>query len=250
MQNPADLTAPSPSEQAAITLHGLDIEVLASTLRAVAKGFFAIYVVVMLLRAIPIRWGDLAWLQGLISEFILNAAIPLAGFGFLLLAALIAPTPRTVRLLLMASRIALPAAIGFLLLIPTQGYVTVQALQRSESTAAQQGGQAQKNLSSLRDRVEQVRSSEELAQAIAGLPQMLAQRLLALPLPQARKELVAGIDRDAATLRANMMKRQSEIRFGASRDLVRTTLLSLVLARVLYCGRENRIKEVFLRFLP
>jgi hypothetical protein len=226
----------------------MDVELLASALRAVAKGFFLIYLIVFLRQLLPLDVTNLAWLQGLITVLINNSAIPLGGFGFLLLATLISPTARTSRLLLFASRLALPAAIGFLLLVPLQAYVAYKALSQVESTADRQAAAATSQLTTLGEQITAATTPEALQGAIKGLPPPVIERAGSLPLPQAREELLAGIEQEETTLRTRKRAQLRSVRWGAAKEAIGNSLAALVLARVLYTGRLRRLREIF--FVP
>ncbi|QPN55840.1 hypothetical protein I1E95_11840 [Synechococcus sp. CBW1107] len=223
----------------------MDVELLVSTLRALAKGFFVIYLIVFLRQLLPLDVTSLGWLQGLITVLINNSAIPLGGFGFLLLAALISPTARTVRLLLFASRWALPAALGFLLLIPLQGYVAYKALAQVESTANRQSAVANDQLATLGKQISAATTPEDLNSAIKDLPPPVIERTGSLPLSQAQEELLAGIEQERTTLRARKSQQMRGVRWSAAKEAIGNSLAALVLARVLYTGRLRRLWVIF-----
>lgn len=233
-----------------VNLGEMDVEVLASILRVVAKGFFWIYLILFLRQLLPLDFGNLAWHQGLVTVLINNSALPLGGFGFLLLIALISPAARTVRLLLLASRWALPAALGFLLLIPLQGYVTYKALAQVESTANRQSAAAYEQLNNLGRQITAAATPEGLQEAIQGLPAPVIERAGSMPLSQAQEELLAGIEQERTAVRTRKGTQLRSVRWSAGKELLGNVLAALVLAWVLYNGRLRRLGLIFFTPFP
>jgi hypothetical protein len=222
-----------------------DVEILAGALRAIGRGFFLVYVLLFLQQALPVQLRSLGWIQGLISTLINNAPISLGGLGFLFLACVLSPRIRTVRLLLLASRLALPAAVGFLLLLPLQGYVAFQTLLRFDANAGRQSTEAIRQLDTLRDEIGAVRRPEDLRIVLSRLQAPAVERLQGLPLEQARQQLLEGIDRDEAALRSRQRNERRTMLWAAGKASLTNSLLAVVLARVLLLCRRQRLLDVF-----
>ncbi|KMM17262.1 hypothetical protein [Synechococcus sp. GFB01] len=228
----------------------MDEGLLAISLRTISRGFFLIYMIVLVRQLLPINLFDLTWIQGLISALINNAAIPLGGLAFLLISALISPKVRTVRLLLFASRWALPAAIGFLLLIPLQGYVSFAAVNRQQAAAIGQSNVVDTQLNNLTQQITAAKTQEDLLASIRGLPPALVERASALPFDQAKREILSRIETEQMNLANRQRSQLTTVRWGAAKEMIGNALAALVLAWVLFKARLSRIGMVFFEPIP
>lgn len=166
----------------------------------VALVLFTAYLSIVLGEALPPRLLDPAWQIKVIGALVNASAFPLVGLTLLHLAADLELEDVHLRgRRRLASRLAIAASLGFLLLIPLQA-VAIQRQQQLQAT--NQSGrvsQAEARLTALSTAIEEASSTAELQQRLQALEAPgLGPAQLAQPLPQVKAQLQATL-RNAQT---------------------------------------------------
>jgi hypothetical protein len=169
---------------------------LARLLECSAWCLFLVFATAMLAGVLPPRVLDPAWQLRFAALAVNNGSIPLVGFLLFALAGAIAPADGALRA--RRDRVrqwGLAAAIGFLLLIPLQGF----AAWRAYGTAASQQGQqlkvAERRFTELRQAILTSGSPAEVQARFQRLQgPALSPADLGQPLPRLRQQLLSSLD--------------------------------------------------------
>lgn len=222
-----------------IQLRGLDAKV--APVRWAALAMFFMYGATILSALFPLQLREPLWHQNAINSLVNNGVIPLVGLSLLQVLRLIHPDLRPTReLLKAASRWALPAALGFLLLVGLQGGVAISVLNRAGSNDLGQSQQARQQIARLRETIEVAGSSQELAQAVPGLPPQVAEQLADQPLAEARQQLLTNLDRDEGSIKPRLNSAKSKRRWAVAREAFRNIVACLALATAFFALRLRR----------
>lgn len=162
----------------------------------VALVLLALYATIVLSAALPVRLADPAWQFGLYNAVVNASAFPLVGLGLLHLSTDLNPDSKALAHRAdFFARLAVPIALGFLLLIPLQGYLLWQQSSRAASGATNQLERQERALASLRQAVNEASSVAELQQRFAALQgPSLGPAEQALPLSQLRPRLTVALE--------------------------------------------------------
>lgn len=169
----------------------------------VALVLLALYATIVLSAALPMRLADPAWQLRLQTAVVNASAFPLVGLALLHLASDLNPGDETLaRRTGFFARLAVPIALGFLLLIPLQGYLLWQQSSTVVSGAINQLARQERTLVSLRQAVQQAGSVEELNQRLAAAQgPSLGPAEQALPLGQIKAQLTVALEQADQALR-------------------------------------------------
>ena len=178
---------------------------LALRLWLVAFSLLVVFAATVLNAALPLRLVDPRWLQGLIQVLLSQGFLPLMALVLLQLAAVLNPErSRLRRRRDRFSRLALVAAVGFVLLIPLQLVATWGSLNQLASGQNQQRLQGLAVIGQLRQAVSAASSHQDLANRLAALPIPQSgsgsPADLALPFPQRQRNLLEGLARSERQL--------------------------------------------------
>lgn len=195
----------------------------------VALVLLALYATIVLSAALPLRLADPAWQLRLYNAVVNASAFPLVGLGLLHLSSELDQGSETLaRRAGFFARLAVPIALGFLLLIPLQGYLLWQQSSNVASGATNQLARQERTLASLREAVQQAGSVSELQQRLASLQgPSLGPAEQALPLSQLRAQLTVALEQADRALQ----RRRAELP-----ETDPLNLISLALRNGLACG--------------
>jgi hypothetical protein len=162
----------------------------------VALVLLALYATIVLSAAVPVRLADPAWQLRLYNAVVNASAFPLVGLALLHLSSDLNPDNETIgRRAGFFARLAVPIALGFLLLIPLQGYLLWQQGRNVTSGANNQLERQERALASLREAVQQAGSVAELQQRFSALQgPSLGTAEQALPLSQLKTQLNVALE--------------------------------------------------------
>lgn len=157
----------------------------------VALVLLALYATIVLSAALPLRLADPAWQLRLYNAVMNASAFPLVGLALLHLSSDLNPDNETLaRRAGFFARLAVPIALGFLLLIPLQGYLLWRQSSNVTSGASNQLERQERTLASLRQAVQQAGSVAELQQRFSALRgPSLGPAERALPISQLKTQL-------------------------------------------------------------
>lgn len=210
-------------------------------LRWSAVALFVVYAATVLGTLIPLQLRDAVWQQSAVNVLINNAVIPLVGLALLQLLRLIHPDLRPTRELLRStSRWALPAAIGFLLLVPVQGAVAFRVLNQTDARDLGRSQETRQQIGRLRVAIQTAGTSQELIRSVPGLPPPVAAQLSGLSLAEARQRLLANLDRSEAIIKPQLGSAQANRRWVVAREALRNIVASVALAAAFFALRRRR----------
>ncbi len=168
-------------------------------LMAVWKGCFVVFLGYLIVDSLPLELLIPNWQLRFISRLLSLGFIPLLGFACLHLAALLNPANHFYRQrLVMIRQWAVVAAIGFLLLIPLQGYSTWRAYTDAKVTQQTQIQQAKKRAIPLKQAIQTATTTTDLLQKLSrlqGVRTQLTPEDLSRPLEMIKKEMIANLER-------------------------------------------------------
>jgi len=162
----------------------------------VALVLLALYATIVLGAALPLQLADPAWQLRLYNAVVNASAFPLVGLALLHLAADLNRDSETlVRRAGFFARVAVPVALGFVLLIPLQGYLLWQQSSNLASGQTSQLDRRLRTVASLRQAVQQATSSADLQQRFSALQgPTLGPAEQALPLSQLKTQLMVALE--------------------------------------------------------
>ena len=161
----------------------------------IALVLFAMYAMIVLGSAFPIRLMNPAWQLQMITNLINSAAFPLVGLGLLCLASDLNPRDgQLARWCRWCAWLAVPVALGFLLLIPLQTMALWQQSSYVYTSRLTQVQRLERNLGALRQSVEVSTSAADLQRRLQALKgPTLGPVELSMPFPQLKKQAGAAI---------------------------------------------------------
>lgn len=198
----------------------------------VALVLFTLYLTIVLDALVPPRLLDAAWQIRVVGALLNAAGFPLVGLALLHLAADLHPNdPRLEDRRRLCARLAVPVALGFLLLIPLQGHAAWR--QRASALASRDTRfeQANARLQRLRTAVDRSASTEDLRRELAALQAPgISAADLEKPLPELKAQLNTLITQTQARIRTQSSDAGSEGILPLVQQLLRNTIASLALA--------------------
>ena len=181
-----------------------------------------LYATIVLSATLPLRLADPVWQLRLYNAVANNSAFPLVGLALLHLASDLDPACDTLaRRAGFYARVAVPIALGFLLMIPLQGYLIWQQSSTAASGQANQLVRQERTLASLRQAVNEAGRVSELKQRFAALQgSSLGPAEQALPLNQLKAQLNVALEQADQALQ----RRRAELRQAKPLNLISLAL--------------------------
>ncbi len=181
---------------------GGEAALLASAFSALAVVLFAFYLINLAGQVLPVRLVAPAWQLRFAQGAIASAPMALIGLGLLQLATYIdggngALAARRRNLSSNLSKLAIMAAVGFLLLIPLQLHAAIGSIRATTTDREARMQQVRQNLTLLRQQINAAGSLEDLQtriKAIQAPDLILDAASLGKPLPQIKQALLASVE--------------------------------------------------------
>lgn len=204
----------------------------------IANALLAIFVVDVLFQAVPLQILNTAWQLRLVGGITANGGFAITGFALLHLAANLDPlNQRLADRRRFARRWALAAALGFLLLVPLQGYAVWSGISVTRAEQVRQRNDTGQAVGRVRRAVARATSLQDLQQQLAAVQgPTLTPSALQRPLPEVKRALLQEADRVAVELsRSPLGPRGGEL-WGLLQDNLRTVLLALLFSLCFAAG--------------
>lgn len=214
---------------------------VAERLAFIGTVLFLVFLTLLLSEILPLRLLDPAWQLGLIQQLLRNAPLPLLGLGLLHLAVVLDPfNPRLVQRRNTAARLALSAALGFLLLVPLLGLALVQG-RLLHQAQQDRHAMAMRQLDQVGEAVEAARSSTDLKRRLAAVkaPALPASEA-ALPLGVLRSRLRSDLFQARQALDQRLRPPPAEPVALLLRQHLRTLVLALIFALAFASAAQAR----------
>ncbi|MCP9932384.1 hypothetical protein KBZ08_00475 [Cyanobium sp. Candia 9D4] len=180
-------------ERTAARIAGSDL------LMAVGTGLFLVFLGYAIVDSLPFQLLNPNWQLRFVTRILSLGSIPLVGFACVHLAAILNPANVRMRQrLLMTRQWAMAAAIGFLLLIPLQGFATWKAYTEAKANQQTLIQQANRRVAPLKRVIESATSTADLQQKLSqlqGVQLRLAPEDLSRPLAVVQKSLIDNLVR-------------------------------------------------------
>ncbi|MBD2551538.1 hypothetical protein H6G65_18560 [Microcystis elabens FACHB-917] len=199
---------------------------------AIGKGLFLVFIGYLVVDALPLRLLNPSWQLRFTARLLSLGSIPLIGFACIHLAVIFNPANKFYQQRLpFIRRLAFAAAIGFLLLIPLQGFATWRAYTTAKSNQQTLVRQAQRRVAPLKQAIEAATSTEDLQKklsSIEGSQLRLAPEDLSRPLGTVKEAILSNLAR-SENLYTDQLARVTgpEQIWAAIQAIVRTVLASL-----------------------
>lgn len=179
----------------------------------VALVLFVLFGTIVIGAALPAKLVDPAWQLGLFSAVVNTAGFPLVGMGLLHLAADLDPTNEQLHnQRRLCARLAVPVALGFVLMVPLQAYLLWQHSSTVLGGRESQLNRAERAITSLREAVQGATSTDDLQKRLQALNRpRLSPAEIATPLPMIKLQAKTALEQAESALR---QQRQSLPRGG------------------------------------
>jgi len=222
--------------------------VLADRLSVIALALFVIYGVRVAAAAIPFRPLDTLWQLSVSSALIEAAAIPLVGLGLLHLAAYLNPDdPALARRRDALARWAIPAVLGFLLLIPVQAYASWSSVATAKARLTTQQTTANRNFALVREAISAATSLEDLQARLQSLqsPELgIRFENLGLPLAETQRQMLLRLNDIQEQVKTRINAPPPEAIEDVARNSIRVMGTSLVYALAFAIAAQRRGQDI------
>ncbi len=225
-----------------------EVEVLAARLSIFAMALFVIYSVRVIAITLPLRPLDTVWQLSVSSALISAAAIPLVGLALLHLAAYLDPANAALERRRDAlARWAILAVLGFLLLIPVQGYASWSTVTAARARLTTQQASANRNFALIREAINAATSLEDLKARLQALesPELgIRFEDLGLPLPETRRQMLIRLNELEEQVKTRIKAPPPEAIENVATNALRVMATSVIYALAFAIAAQRRGREV------
>lgn len=225
-----------------------EVEVLAARLSIFAMALFVIYGVRVIAITLPLRPLDTVWQLSVSSALISAAAIPLVGLALLHLAAYLDPANAALERRRDAlARWAILAVLGFLLLIPVQGYASWSTVTAARTRLTTQQTSANRNFALIREAINAATSLEDLKARLQALesPELgIRFEDLGLPLPETRRQMLIRLNELEEQVKTRIKAPPPEAIENVATNALRVMATSVIYALAFAIAAQRRGREV------
>ncbi len=177
-------------------------------LGSIATTLFVTFAVSMVAWALPLRLLDPLWQLRLVASLVDNSPVALLGLGLVHLQAYLSPQDAAIQAHRdRIARLAVAAALGFLLLVPLQILASVQLLQSAGVADARRAAAISSDYNALRQEILAATSTSDLQRRLQRLRRPAAPLVgsadQAAPLEPLRQRLLTGLK----TARSDALRR-------------------------------------------
>jgi hypothetical protein len=232
--------------------------IFGNRLAVVAMALFAVYQVSVLVAILPPRWFDPIWQISAIKVAVDAAAIPLLGLALLHLAAYLCPSNLQLQKRHQTlARLAILAALGFLLMVPLQGQAVWTSYRLSNSVASQQQAKATQRAEAIRQAITEATSPQDLEKRLQALQRPDSRinfddkAFAAIPFPDLKQQLLAQLDKAEGEFKARNAPPNAATAERVTRESLRVMVSSLAFSIAFAALAQRRNSPVpFLLELP
>jgi hypothetical protein len=207
----------------------------------VAKAMFFIYVITVSAKIFPLRLLDMGWQISVVGVVISNSILPLIGLLLAHLAAYLDPSELRFELFCKnLRRWALPATLGFLLIIPLQSYNMVRGVRNYRQSADSYRRTVNQNFGNLRNAVNNSSTVAELKKRLAELNAPgISEADNLVPLPILRPTLLAEIKKAEARAILSAPELNPEPLWSFGKQTLNSILQALAFALAFAAGAKR-----------
>lgn len=204
---------------------------IASQFGVLAVCLLMLYALLVLAASLPPQLLDPGWQLRFMHALINNGFLALLGLALVHLAAYLDPSnPHLIRRRNTFASLALVAVLGFLLLIPLQGYAVWRVISNANSKQSTQLREVTGRIATVREAIKGSSSTNDLQQRLQSLrvtPLSAAQ--LAEPLPALRKSMLEMLERTEIRAADQLKGLPPQSLWQIIQGSIRAVLSSLVL---------------------
>lgn len=225
--------------------------VFARRLGSIAIALFIVYTASVLARIIPFRLLLASWQLEFSASLIDAAPIALLGLILVHLAAYVDPSsPLLKQRKQQLSRMAVAAALGFLLLIPLNVYAVWTGLGNLQATRSKVEVDAVRRIDKFRQIVSSATTPEDLQQRLEsiGVPGLKPSDLRQ-PLPRLKQQLLENLDKAQGNLEAKKASSGAVLREGLwslIQSVLKLIVAAFALALAFAAGAQGRNSDISL----
>ena len=197
-----------------------------------ARALLFIYAITIAAQALPLKVFAMDWQISMITVITNSSILPLQGLVLAHLAAYLDPSePRFEVFCQNLRRWALPATLGFLLIIPLQSFNFVKGIRNYRQNAAKNERTITQTFGDIRNAVESASTTADLQKRLADLnaPGLSPADSIA-PLPAIRPTLLAEIQKAEKKAKANIAQQDPEQFWLFSKQMVGSILAAFAFA--------------------
>jgi len=197
-----------------------------------ARALLFIYAITIAAQALPLKVFAMDWQISMITVITNSSILPLQGLVLAHLAAYLDPAePRYEVFCQNLRRWALPATLGFLLIIPLQSYNFVKGIRNYRQNAAKNERTITQTFGDIRNAVERASTTADLQKRLADLNAPgLSPADRTAPLPAIRPTLLAEIQKAEKKAKANIAQQDPEQFWLFSKQMVGSILAAFAFA--------------------
>jgi hypothetical protein len=197
-----------------------------------AKALLFIYIISVVSQAFPLKLLEPAWQISMINVIVNNSILPLQGLVLAHLAAYLNPSePRFEVFCKNLGRWALPATLGFLLIIPLQSYNFVKGVRTYRQNAVTFRRTVSQNFGNLRNAVNNASTVADLKKRLAELNgPAISEADSLVPLSTLRPVYLAEIQKAEAKAIADTPELNPQQMWSFGTQILRSIFTSLALA--------------------
>ncbi len=197
-----------------------------------ATALFFVYGFTVASVALPIKLFDMAWQISVINAVINNSTIPLEGVVLAHLAAYLDPSePRFEAFCKNLRSWAIPATLGFLLIIPLQTYNLAKGVYNFNRSVANYQKTITKNFANIRNAVKTAPNLAQLQKTLIDFNgPSLSPADQSLPLPQLRQTLLVAIQQAEVNAKTNSNLPGPDQIWAFGKDMLRSILTASAFA--------------------
>lgn len=153
--------------------------------------FYALFIVIVAVDALPLRLLDPLWFIQTATSLTNTVSFPLAGLFFLHISAALSPLNSAInQRLLLLSRLAVWAALAYLLLIPLLGFAVWRGIANVKQESARQISGVSRNADRLVAAIDRAKTAKELQSSMEQLQgPKIADQDFEIPLDQIKTRL-------------------------------------------------------------
>jgi len=197
-----------------------------------ARALLFIYAITIAAQALPLKVFAMDWQISMITVITNSSILPLQGLVLAHLAAYLDPSePRFEVFCQNLRRWALPATLGFLLIIPLQSFNFVKGIRNYRQNAAKNERTITQTFGDIRNAVERASTTADLQKRLADLNAPgLSPADRTAPLPAIRPTLLAEIQKAEKKAKANIAQQDPEQFWLFSKQMVGSILAAFAFA--------------------
>lgn len=212
-------------------------QILADRLMLVSLALFVIYATTTITSLLPLYLLDPIWQLKSIAKLVESAALPLLGLGLLHLSTYLNPQNLPLKQKSKtAARLAMVAALGFLLICPLQIAAAWSTYSDANTTVEQQEARATETARAVRAAIRESQSHKDLQRRLRDLqrPDLRLNAstydLQSIPLPILKSQLLAKLNEAEVQAKKSFKRPDPSAVQGLAVDSLKTIVISFFLA--------------------